>query len=141
MNRAHWRQLAEERVLDAEALLKASRWAAAYHLVGYAVEAVLKSCVLAYIENDNAGVIFQERRFSDNCWTHDLTELVRLAGLRETLELAKAADRQLGINWIYVTQWKEISRYQPATEFDAHRLYQAVTAPHDGVLPWIKNRW
>ena len=126
MNRAHWQNLAEERVLDADVLLQAGRWAGAFHLIGYAVESGLKSCVLAYMENSNADVIFRERKFSDNCWTHNIEELVRLAGLRSALDLDMAANRQLGINWIYATQRKEISRYQTATEFNARRLYQAV---------------
>ena len=182
MNRAHWQNLAEERVLDADVLLQAGRWAGAFHLIGYAVESGLKSCVLAYMENGTADVIFRERKFSDNCWTHNIEELVRLAGLRSALDLditlapkkhiltrrasegsasepslarrvsmckdAKlscrgnmAANRQLGINWIYATQWKEISRYQTATEFNARRLYQAVADAADGVLPWVRTRW
>jgi len=141
VNRAHWQNLAEERVLDADVLLHAGRWAGAFHLIGYAVESGLKSCVLAYMENSNADVIFRERKFSDNCWTHNIEELVRLAGLRSALDLDMAANRQLGINWIYATQWKEISRYQTATEFNARRLYQAVADAADGVLPWIRTRW
>lgn len=141
MNRAHWQNLAEERVLDADVLLQAGRWAGVFHLIGYAVESGLKSCVLAYMENSNADVIFRERKFSDNCWTHNIEELVRLAGLRSALDLDMAANRQLGINWIYATQWKEISRYQTATEFNARRLYQAVADAADGVLPWIRTRW
>ena len=141
MNRAHWQNLAEERVLDADVLLQAGRWAGAFHLIGYAVESGLKSCVLVYMENSNADVIFRERKFSDNCWTHNIEELVRLAGLRSALDLDMAANRQLGINWIYATQWKEISRYQTATEFNARRLYQAVADAADGVLPWIRTRW
>jgi hypothetical protein len=141
VNRAHWQNLAEERVLDADVLLQAGRWAGAFHLIGYAVESGLKPCVLAYMENSNADVIFRERKFSDNCWTHNIEELVRLAGLRSALDLDMAANRQLGINWIYATQWKEISRYQTATEFNARRLYQAVADAADGVLPWIRTRW
>ena len=141
MNRAHWQNLAEERVLDADVLLQAGRWAGAFHLIGYAVESGLKSCVLACMENSDADVIFRERKFSDNCWTHNIEELVRLAGLRSALDLDMAANRQLGINWIYATQWKEISRYQTATEFNARRLYQAVADAADGVLPWIRTRW
>jgi hypothetical protein len=110
-------------------------------LIGYAVESGLKSCVLAHIESSNADVIFRERKCSDNCWTHNIEELVRLAGLRSILDLDMAANKQLSINWIYATQWKEISRYQTATKFDARRLYQAVADAADGVLPWIRKRW
>jgi HEPN domain-containing protein len=39
------RQLAEERLLDAAALLAARRWAGAYYLAGHAVECGLKACI------------------------------------------------------------------------------------------------
>ena len=50
-------------------------------------------------------------------------------------------NRQLGVNWMVATKWKETSRYQAASQFDAQRLHQAVTDITDGVLPWIKIRW
>lgn len=141
MNRAHWQQLAEDRVLDAAALLQATRWSGAYHLVGYAVECGLKACVLAHIENHNADVIFRERNYSSNCWTHKIQDLVYLAGLRTILDLDMAANRPLGINWVYAMQWEEISRYQATPEFQDRRLYDSVTHTADGVLPWIRSHW
>lgn len=141
MNRTHWQGLAEERVLDSRSLLQGGRWAAAYHLIGYAVESGLKACVLAHVESNNADVIFRERKFSEDCWTHDIQKLIKLAGLHSILQLDMAANKQLQINWVYATQWKEISRYQPATEHDARRLYEAVTDAGNGVLPWIKTHW
>jgi len=98
LNRAHWRQLAEDRVLDAEALLQAGRWSGAYHLAGYAVECGLKACVLAHIENQNADVIFRERNYSNSCWTHKIQDLVNLAGLRTILDLDAATNRPLFIS-------------------------------------------
>ena len=141
MNRVHWQSLAEERILDGAILLQGGRWAGAFHLVGYAVESGLKACVLAYIENHNSDVIFRERKFSDNCWTHDITELIRLADLRTQLDLDMGANPQFGVNWSYATKWKEISRYQVFVEFDARRLYQAVTEDPNHVFPWIKTHW
>lgn len=141
MNRTHWRDLAEERVLDAQLLLQGGRWGAAYYLAGYAVEAGLKSCVLAYVENQNADVIFREKKFSESCWTHDISSLIKLAGLRQVLDLDKAANRPLGINWTYAIYWKEASRYKSVVEYEARRLYEAVTDARNGVLPWIKMHW
>ncbi len=73
MTRADWQQIAEERLLAAQALLAASLWASAYYLAGYAVESGLKSCILVRI---TAGpeVLFQEggNKFSADCWTHDI---------------------------------------------------------------------
>ena len=140
VNRLQWQQLAERWLIDAKRLLDDHRWSAAYYLAGYAVECGLKACVLVRVAA-TPEVIFETKRFSENCWTHDLDDLIRLAGLRTTINLDIGANRQLGINWIYVTQWKEVSRYQTATPFDAQRLYQAVTDAADGVLPWIRARW
>jgi len=141
VNRAHWRQLANERVIDADVLIQGGRWAAAYHLSGYAVECGLKACILAYIENNNADAVFRERKFSENCWTHNIEDLVRLAGLRSVLDLDMKANTQLGVNWVYATRWKEISRYQMPSKFDARRLFEAVTDAANGVLPWIIAHW
>ncbi len=38
VNRAELQQLAEDRILDAQALLAVNRWSGAYYLAGYAVE-------------------------------------------------------------------------------------------------------
>jgi len=45
VNRTQLQQLAEERVRDAEALLKAGQWSGAYYLAGFAVEFGLKACI------------------------------------------------------------------------------------------------
>lgn len=80
VNRAQLRQLAEDRILDAECLLASGRPAGAYYLAGYTVECGLKACIMAHVEA--AGAIFQDKKFSEKCWTHDLEELVKLANLK-----------------------------------------------------------
>ena len=80
MNRLQWQELAEMRLADARALLKAHRWSAAYYLAGYAVECGLKACILARMSTA-AEVIFDDKKFSEKCWTHALIDLVKLAGL------------------------------------------------------------
>jgi hypothetical protein len=61
VNRAQLQKLAEEKVLDALALLAAGRWAGAYYLAGYAVECGLKSSVLRHL--DATGIIFRDREY------------------------------------------------------------------------------
>jgi hypothetical protein len=97
--------------------------------------------VLAHIENNNADVIFREKSFSKDCWTHNFQDLVKLAGLRSVPKADADANKQLGINWVYAFQWDEVSRYQVPPEFNARRLFKSVTDAADGVLPWIKNHW
>jgi HEPN domain-containing protein len=139
VNRADLRRLAEDRVLDAAALLKEGRWSGAYYLAGYAVECGLKACVLAYVER--TGVIFQDKKFLEKCWTHDPEALIKAADLDVTLGLDISANSQLGTNWLVVKDWSELARYQLFTELQARTLFEAVTETANGVLPWVRLRW
>lgn len=149
MNRAEWQQIAEERLLAADALLVVSQnaaaaghpavWASAYYLVGYAIECGLKSCVLAHVER--TGVIFEDKKYSEKCWTHNPEELVSLAGLKPDLDAAKAATPAFAANWQIVSEWSEVSRYQMKTQPDAEALYNAIVHPVVGVMQWIRARW
>ena len=125
---------------DAAALLKARRWSAAYYLAGYAVECALKACIVARVKK-NVALIFQDRRFSEKCWTHDFEELFRLAGLEAGWKAELAANPALRNNWKIVQNWGETSRYQRKTRAEAEGLHQAITDPANGVLPWIRNHW
>jgi hypothetical protein len=140
VDRAHWRKLAEERVVDAKLLLDGGQWAAAYYLAGYAIECGLKSCVLAYVEK-NPDIVFRERKYIEKCWTHDIGILVD-AGDLGAVRLADAnANPAFGVNWGLVQRWSETARYQFASEAEARRLYEAVTHNVNGVLPWIRTHW
>jgi HEPN domain-containing protein len=139
VNRAELRRLAEDRVLDAEALLTESRWSGAYYLAGYAVECGLKSCVLAFV--DRTGVIFQDKKFLEKCWTHDLEMLIKAADLEVIRGLDISANSNLGANWLILKEWNELARYQQFTEPEARKLYEAVTEAANGVLPWVKVHW
>jgi hypothetical protein len=139
VNRAQLRQLAEDRILDAACLLAGGRWAGAYYLAGYAAECGLKACILAHVEA--TGAIFQDRRFSEKCWTHDLEELVRLADLEQTLGADIAANAVLSANWAEAKDWTERSRYEQKTRPQAQLLYDAIANYPHGVLPWIRIRW
>jgi hypothetical protein len=140
MNRSEWRQLAEDRILDAEALLAAQRWSGAYYLAGYALECGLKSCVLAYLPTD-AGVIFRDRKFSEKCWSHNLENLLEYAELEKELEKDSAADPTLGFNWSIVKKWTEISRYRNTNHIDAQKPLVAIQDQASGILPWVKRHW
>jgi HEPN domain-containing protein len=139
VNRTDLQRLAEDRVQDAEALLSSGRWSAAYYLAGYAVECAFKACVAKKTNLHD----FPDKSLARQAFTHDLVELLNLAGLKLELQLetTPAANPALGVNWQYVKDWGELARYQQKTEAEARRLYQAVTDPVDGVLRWIKLHW
>jgi hypothetical protein len=139
VNRAELRQLALERIADAEALLNAGRWAGAYYLAGYAVECGLKACILAYVEQ--TGAIFTNKKFLDGCWTHELERLATTADLQADLGVTIQTNPAFASCWGLVKDWKETSRYEQKSEADARKLYEAITHDPDGVLKWIQSHW
>lgn len=140
MNRADWQQMAEEKLLAADALLAASQWASAYYLAGYAVECGLKSCVLKRLSGFPE-VIFEDKMYSKNCWTHNIEDLLDLAGLKSDRNAAIGAAPPLAANWAIVSKWSEATRYQMKTQPEAQALCNAITDPATGVMEWIKARW
>ena len=139
MNRNDLQQLANDRALDAEALLNTGRWSGAYYVCGYAVECALKSCIARQTNQHD----FPDKTVAEKSYSHDLIKLLDVAGLKLQLQLdtTPAANPALGVNWQYVKDWNERARYQQKTEAQARRLYQAVSDTANGVLPWIKSRW
>ena len=138
--RAEWQQLAEDRILDAQAHLAVARWSAAYYLIGYAVECGLKSCVVARV-GAHPEVIYQERRFSQDAWTHDFENLLVVADIKVDLYADAATNVTLENNWQRVSEWTERARYLQKTKAEAERLFEAVTDPKEGVMQWIRQRW
>ena len=139
LNRTELQQLADVRLAEANALLAAGLWDGAYYLAGYAAECALKACIMARVER--TGVIFEDKKFAEKCWTHDVEELVKLADLKTIRDTANTSDPALELNWVTVGQWKETRRYSRTTEAEARELYDAITDPNHGVLPWIKRHW
>jgi len=142
VNRADWQQMAEEKLLAANAALAASLWTSAYHLAGLAIELGLKSCVLARLAG-SPELIFDEanKEYSKKCYTHDIEDLVDLAGLKPELDSAKSATRALAGNWATVVAWRIESRYEMKQPHEAQTLYNAISDPISGVMQWIKAHW
>jgi HEPN domain-containing protein len=137
-NRANLHQLARDRIRDAKALLAARRWSGAYYLAGYAVECALKACVIVHpMKTDE----FPERKFSEQCWTHNLAQLLGLAGLGAAFDAAVAADPDLKDNWKIVKDWTESSRYTRVSKRIALELHDGITDKTHEVLSWIEPRW
>ena len=138
MNRLEFRQLAEDRIADAAILLAAGRWSGAYYLAGYALECGLKACVAKLTNQDDFP---RERKFVEECYTHDLEKLLRSAGLKAALDADILTNAAFAINWDNAKDWEETSRYEQKTQAEADGLYHAISNHPDGVLPWIRIRW
>jgi hypothetical protein len=140
VNRVDLQKLANERIADAKILLVGKRWAAAYYLAGYAVECGLKSCILARV-TAQPEVIFEDRKFSEKCWTHNLEQLLELANLKTSLKGHAAVDPEFYDNWEIVKKWSELTRYTHMTKAKADEMIEAIANKKHGVLPWIKQCW
>jgi HEPN domain-containing protein len=137
VNRADFQRLAKERISDAKVLMDARHWSGAYYMAGYAVECALKACIAKLMKAEE----FPDRSFAEKCWTHNLTQLLTLAGLKADLEAAMRADTDLADKWDTVKEWTESSRYTRSTKADAEELFEAITEKKHGVLSWVKQRW
>ena len=137
MNRIELQRLAIERINDAKALLAARRWSGAYYVSGYAVECALKACIAKLMKSEE----FPDKTFAEKCWTHNLQQLVGLAGLKAALDAAMRSDANLAENWDIVKDWIESSRYARTPKSQAEGLYAAITEKKHGVMTWLKQLW
>lgn len=139
MNRSEFQTLAEIRIKEAKALLDAQLWDGAYYLAGYAVECALKACILARVER--TGIIFEEKKFAEKCWTHNLADLVDLAELDTARDAEAKAKPRFTTHWPAAVEWSETTRYKRMDQAAAENLYAAITDPTDGALQWIRRHW
>jgi hypothetical protein len=135
---AEFRQLADERLEEARALLIVKRWGGAYYLAGYAVELALKACIIKTLMMTDA---FPVKDFSKDCYTHSVEKLVGLAKLADLRKIATAADPDLSMNWGVVKDWSEEKRYHLIDQSEAEELFNAIADAGHGVLQWIKTQW
>ena len=138
MNRTDLQELARQRLRDARVLLRHGRYAGAYYLAGYAVECALKACIAKQTRRHD----FPDKNAVTKTHTHDLSELVRLAGLKSTLDKKAASDKAFELNWGLVKDWEASDRYNTSLlEADAADLYSAIAARRNGVMTWLRSVW
>jgi hypothetical protein len=138
LNRDKLRRLSEERLLEAQALLRERMWTGAYYLVGLAVECSLKSCLAGAVKEHD----FPDKEFVNRMYVHHLTKLFELnTALWEQLQADMKLDSKLAINWDTVKDWDDSKRYETVNELSARALFDAATESGSGVLEWIRRKW
>ena len=138
MDRATLQLISRQRKREAAALIRAGLFPGAYYLTGYAVECALKACIARQTRKH----AFPDKKLANAAWTHDLQDLVKLAGLWPELQRNIKTSAALQLNWAIVKDWTEASRYDlTITRAQAHDLYSACTGRYTGILPWIRERW
>jgi HEPN domain-containing protein len=136
MNRNDLQRLAGRRIREARTLFRAGEYSGAYYLAGYVVECALKACYARTTQRYDFPA-----KTARQVFTHNLTELVVLAGLNKELEIAIRKSGRLAANWNITCEWSEDSRYKVWIRDDAEAILSAINTRRDGVLPWIKQYW
>jgi len=137
LNRRKLKELALTRLSDAKLLMKGKRYDGAYYVCGYVVECALKACIAKQTKRSD----FPDKNTVEASYTHSLTKLVGIAGLKPQLDTEAAADRIFEQNWGIVKDWSENSRYQKHAQQEAQALYEAIVDNTHGVLQWIRRHW
>lgn len=136
MTRKDFQILAVLRAIEAGVLAKNGNEQGAYYLAGVAIECALKACIAKRTRRHEFP---PDRKYVERVCSHELTELLKLAGLHDRLDKDIKRKTALGTNWGIVKSWRVDSRYQTAG-LNGMDMYTAITGP-DGVLTWIKRRW
>jgi len=137
VTRNDFRSLARSRLTDARTLLDAGRPDGAYYLLGIAVECGLKACIARLVRRYD----FPNKKLTTDSYSHDLSQLVRAAGLEAALNAEIAADPSFGANWLVVKDWTVEVRYSIPGMLKAAALHAAITNKGHGVMRWIRRNW
>jgi hypothetical protein len=130
-------ELTQLRLQEAEALFEKELLDGAAYLCGYAVELALKARICRLLDTRDYP---DQGKLKAAYATHDLDQLLFLAGLTATL---KAAEGVFG-NWSTASSWRPERRYQPpgtAGEAEVLIMLNAIRDRENGVLQWIEQYW
>lgn len=137
MNRKDLQDLALIRLKEAKALLDKGLYDGAYYLCGYAVECALKACVAKNVRQYD----FPDKKVVIDSHTHELSKLIKVAGLSLQIENQSNNNQDFKLNWQVVRDWSEISRYKRNSQLEAKDIFLAVTHRKNGIMPWIRKHW
>ncbi len=137
MNRQDFKDIANVRLREAKVLLQTRNYSGAYYLCGYVLECGLKACIAKQTRRFD----FPDKVTVRDSYSHDLLQLVKVAGLLTDLSNKSNTNPIFRGHWTIVKDWSEESRYERHSQIEASNLYEAVADPPDGVLQWIKQHW
>jgi HEPN domain-containing protein len=136
--RKQLKDLALLRLREADALFGCGLYDGARYLSGYVIELALKARICRVLDVQEYPDTGELRRVYA---THDLDQLLKLAGLSRKLSFANEA---LFTNWSIATLWKPERRYDvagTASRGDVEDILKAIQDKPDGVLTWIRKHW
>lgn len=134
MLRRDFQFLSAVRIREAKALAHVRLYDGAYYLGGLAVESALKSSIARMTQRYE----FPDQRRVNRAYTHNLEDLLRLAGLEPRLDAAEAAVRGA---WAKTKIWNVETRYHVGRpEAEVLDFLDAVAGRH-GVQRWLRQFW
>ena len=137
MTRRDLQQLSKIRLKEAKTLLENGLWDGAYYLAGYSIECALKACIAKATQRFE----FPEKKRVDSSHSHNLLDLMRIAGLEQALIQAERDDPQFRTKWETVRAWSEQSRYKKNSAESARELLAAIDEKGNGVMKCIQPHW
>jgi HEPN domain-containing protein len=139
MNRSDFKKLVKLRLKEARMLLDNECYEGAYYLAGYAVECALKACIAKKTKRFEFP---PKPEFVRDLYKHDLTHLVKMAGLELDLKAEMKSVVNFESNWGIVKDWSEQVRYEvEVSDKQALDFYSAIVEEKHGVLSWLKKYW
>lgn len=138
MNKSQLEHLVQIRISEGKTLLDNGLYQGAYYISGYAIECALKACIAKSVGQHD----FPDKSLANKCYTHDLSDLLGVAGLKINLKKREDEDSNFKLNWAVVKDWSEQARYEASVEkTKAVDLYKSITDEHSGILTWLKTHW
>ena len=134
MDRRDLQELSKVRLKEARALMELGLYDGAYYLAGYAVECALKACIAKETQRHQ----FPDKKRVDLSHSHDLLQLIRVAGLEDQHRERVRSDPDFETNWEVVRRWSEQSRYRGHSHESAQALLVAISERRHGVITWIR---
>jgi hypothetical protein len=134
-----FQQLAQLRLDEAKLLVRENQPSGAYYLGGYAIECALKARIAKQFQANE----IPDKALVNRVYTHDLSDLMRLAGLEAELDAARRADSALDRRWSIIKNWNEQARYRVWTHDDASAMISAIAGDGraEGLFQWLTARW
>lgn len=137
MNRGELVSLSKVRIREARILLRNKCYDGAYYLAGYSIECGIKACIAKNTQLYD----FPDKDLANKSYSHNLAELVKVAGIEIDRKNRESQDPDFAVNWSIVKGWKETSRYGLTTQADAEELFLSIISKKGGILRWVQQHW
>jgi HEPN domain-containing protein len=138
MTKNDFQQLARIRLKEARILLSNGFYEGSYYLAGYAVECAIKACIAKNVKRFD----FPDKELANKSYSHDLEQLIKLAGLQNQLDGLMKSNKKFEVNWTIVKDWSEQKRYSTQIpDIVAKEFYSALTARQNGIMVWLRSKW